>query len=110
MVNIEFDEKGLIPAVIQDADTSEVLMLGFMNKESLRRTMESKEIWFYSRTRQKLWQKGETSGNIIKLVNIKYNCENNSLLVAGHPTGPVCHTGHKTCYYRDLTEDNLKKR
>jgi phosphoribosyl-ATP pyrophosphohydrolase/phosphoribosyl-AMP cyclohydrolase len=110
MSNINFDEKGLIPAVIQDADTGEVLMLGYMNEESLRRTMKSKEVWFYSRTRQELWHKGETSGNIIKVQNIKYNCENNSLLVTAHPTGPVCHTGNKTCFYRELTGDDLKKR
>jgi phosphoribosyl-ATP pyrophosphohydrolase/phosphoribosyl-AMP cyclohydrolase len=107
MSNIKFDEKGLIPAVIQDADTGEVLMLGYMNEESLRRTMKSREVWFYSRSRQELWHKGETSGNIIKVQNIKYSCENNSLLVTVHPTGPVCHTGNKTCFYRDLTEDDL---
>jgi phosphoribosyl-ATP pyrophosphohydrolase/phosphoribosyl-AMP cyclohydrolase len=110
MSNIKFDEKGLIPAVIQDADTGEVLMLGYMNEESLRRTMKSKEVWFYSRSRQELWHKGETSGNIIKVQNIKYNCENNSLLVTARPTGPVCHTGNKTCFYRELTVDDLKKR
>ena len=110
MITIEFDEKGLIPAVIQDAATSEVLMLGYMNEESLRRTMESREVWFYSRSRQELWHKGETSGNVIKVQNIKYNCEYNSLLVTGHPTGPVCHTGNKTCFYRELTGDDLKKR
>jgi phosphoribosyl-ATP pyrophosphohydrolase/phosphoribosyl-AMP cyclohydrolase len=104
---INFDEKGLIPAVVQDAATGEVLMLGFMNEESLRRTMKSKEIWFYSRSRQELWHKGSTSGNIIKLKGIKYNCENNSLLVTGTPTGPVCHTGNKTCFYRELTEKDL---
>jgi len=107
MKNITFDEKGLIPAVIQDAETDEVLMLGYMNEESLRRTMQTKEVWFYSRTRQELWHKGETSGNIIKLKNIKYNCENNSLLVSGYPTGPVCHTGNKTCFYRELTANDL---
>jgi len=110
MVNIEFDEKGLIPAVIQDADTGEVLMLGFMNEESLSRTFKTGEVWFFSRSRQKLWRKGETSGNMIKLVNIKYNCENNSLLITGHPTGPVCHTGNKTCFYRELTAEDIKKR
>ena len=110
MKNIKFDEKGLIPAVIQDAATGEVLMLGYMNEESLRRTMRSKEVWFYSRSRQELWHKGDTSGNIIKVKNIKYNCENNSLLVAAEPTGPVCHTGNQTCFYRDLTEDDLKER
>jgi len=110
MKNIKFDEKGLIPAIIQDAATGEVLMLGYMNEESLRRTMKSKEVWFYSRTRQELWHKGETSGNIIKVEGIKYNCENNSLLVKANPTGPVCHTGNKTCFYRDLTGDDLKER
>lgn len=107
MEKIQFDDKGLIPAVIQDADTSEVLMLGFMNKESLNRTMKSGEVWFYSRSRQKLWKKGETSGNVLKLKGIKYNCEYNSLLVTAQPTGPVCHTGNKTCYYRELTEELL---
>jgi phosphoribosyl-ATP pyrophosphohydrolase/phosphoribosyl-AMP cyclohydrolase len=106
--NIEFDKKGLIPAVIQDAATGEVLMLGYMNEESLRRTMKSKEVWFYSRSRQELWYKGETSGNKIKVKSIKYNCENNSLLVSASPTGPVCHTGNKTCFYRELTEDDFK--
>jgi phosphoribosyl-ATP pyrophosphohydrolase/phosphoribosyl-AMP cyclohydrolase len=85
-----------------------VLMLGYMNEESLRRTMKTGDVWFYSRSRQELWHKGETSGNIIKLKSIKYNCENNSLLVSGTPTGPVCHTGAKTCFYRELTEDDLK--
>ena len=106
---LKFDEKGLIPAVVQDADTGEVLMLGFMNEESLRRTMKSKEVWFYSRSRQELWHKGETSGNIIKVKDIRYNCENNSLLVTAYPTGPVCHTGNKTCFYRELTEGDIKK-
>jgi len=104
---LKFDEKGLIPAVVQDADTNEVLMLGFMDEESLRRTMKSREVWFFSRSRQELWHKGETSGNIIKVKEIKYNCENNSLLVMAYPTGPVCHTGNRTCYYRELTEKDL---
>ena len=107
MSKIKFDEKGLIPAVVQDADTGEVLMLGYMNKESLRRTFKSGEVWFYSRSRQELWHKGKTSGNVIKLQSVKYNCENNSLLVTANPTGPVCHTGNKTCFYRELTEDDL---
>ena len=102
---LQFDEKGLIPAVIQDAATKEVYMLGFMNEESLRKTISSGEVWFYSRARQKLWLKGETSGNKIKVKGIRYNCENNSLLILADPTGPVCHTGNKSCYYRDLTED-----
>ena len=105
---LKFDDKGLIPAVVQDADTGDVLMLGFLDEESLRRTMKSKEVWFYSRSRQELWHKGETSGNIIKLKDIKYNCESNSLLITAYPTGPVCHTGNKTCYYRELTEKDIQ--
>lgn len=108
MVKLIFDDKGLIPAVIQDANTGEVLMLGFMNEESLKLTFKTGEVWFFSRARQKLWKKGETSGNVIKLKDIKYNCENNSLLVTGNPSGPVCHTGQKTCYYRELKGKDLK--
>lgn len=107
MDKIKYDDKGLVPAVIQDANTGEVLMLGYMNKESLSLTIKSGEVWFFSRSRQELWHKGETSGNIIKVKDIKYNCENNSLLLAAHPTGPVCHTGNRTCYYRELKEEQI---
>jgi phosphoribosyl-ATP pyrophosphohydrolase/phosphoribosyl-AMP cyclohydrolase len=103
--NLNYNEKGLIPAVIQDADTGEVLMLGYMNEQSLGLTLATGEVWFYSRARQKLWHKGETSGNIIKVVEIRKDCEDNSLLVKAHPTGPVCHTGNKNCYFRGLEED-----
>jgi phosphoribosyl-AMP cyclohydrolase len=105
VAGLNYNEKGLIPAVIQDAATGEVLMLGYMNEESLRLTLDTGEVWFYSRSRQKLWHKGETSGNIIKVVEIKKDCEDNSLLVKAHPTGPVCHTGHQNCYFRGLEED-----
>ena len=105
MKNLNYNEKGLIPAIIQDADTGEVLMLGYMNEESLGLTLSSGEIWFYSRSRQVLWHKGETSGNIIKVVEIRKDCENNSLLVKARPTGPVCHTGNQNCYFRRLDED-----
>ena len=105
MSKINFDEKGLIPAVVQDADTGDVLMLGYMNAESLRRTLVEKEVWFYSRGRQELWHKGSTSGNKLKLVSISVNCEENSLLVKAHPMGPTCHTGHKTCFYRELDKN-----
>jgi phosphoribosyl-ATP pyrophosphohydrolase/phosphoribosyl-AMP cyclohydrolase len=103
---LNFNEKGLIPAIIQDADTGEVLMLGYMNEESLRKTLATGEAWFYSRSRKKLWHKGETSGNIIKVVKIWRDCENNSLLVKGHPTGPVCHTGNRNCFFSELTEED----
>jgi phosphoribosyl-AMP cyclohydrolase len=104
---LNFNEKGLIPAIVQDADTGEVLMLGYMNEESLRRTIATGEAWFYSRSRKKLWHKGETSGNVIKVVKIWQDCENNSLLVKAHPTGPVCHTGNKNCFFQELTEEDL---
>jgi phosphoribosyl-AMP cyclohydrolase len=105
MNKLNFNEKGLVPAIIQDADTGEVLMLGYMNEESLRRTIATGEAWFYSRSRKKLWHKGETSGNVIKVVKIWRDCENNSLLVKGRPTGPVCHTGHKNCFFQELERD-----
>jgi phosphoribosyl-ATP pyrophosphohydrolase/phosphoribosyl-AMP cyclohydrolase len=104
---LNFDEKGLIPAVIQDAATGEVLMLGYMNETSLKKTLATGEAWFYSRSRKKLWHKGETSGNVIKVVKIWQDCENNSLLVKGHPTGPVCHTGHKNCFFTEFSKDDL---
>jgi phosphoribosyl-ATP pyrophosphohydrolase/phosphoribosyl-AMP cyclohydrolase len=107
MNKLNFDEKGLIPAIIQDADSGEVLMLGYMNEESLRRTIETGEAWFYSRSRKELWHKGETSGNIIKVVKIWQDCENNSLLVKAHPTGPVCHTGNRNCFFTELDEKDI---
>jgi len=104
MGELKFDEKGLIPAVIQDDATGEVLMLGYMNEESLRRTIKTGEAWFYSRSRKKLWHKGETSGNVIKVVKIWRDCDSDTILVKGRPTGPVCHTGNRTCFYRELEE------
>ena len=104
-----FNEKGLIPAIVQDEDTGAVLMLGYMNEESLRRTLASGEVWFYSRDRQELWHKGATSGNKLKLVSIAKDCEDNSLLVKAHPVGPTCHTGRKSCFYRDLDGNEKKK-
>jgi phosphoribosyl-AMP cyclohydrolase len=105
VTNLNYNEKGIIPAIIQDVDTGEVLMLGYMNEESLGLTLSSGEAWFYSRSRPELWQKGETSGNIIKVVEIRKDCENNSLLVKARPTGPVCHTGNRNCYFRRMDED-----
>jgi phosphoribosyl-ATP pyrophosphohydrolase/phosphoribosyl-AMP cyclohydrolase len=105
--DLNFNEKGLIPAIVQDANTGDVLMLGYMNEESLRRTLASGEVWFFSRGRQELWHKGATSGNILKVASIRKNCEDNSLLVKAHPAGPTCHTLHKSCFYRDL--DGVEK-
>lgn len=106
MSELNFDDKGLIPAIIQDIDTGEVLMLGYMNQESLRLTLSTGDAWFFSRSRQELWHKGETSGNFIKVIEIRKDCEDNSLLVKARPTGPVCHTGNRNCFFRTLDEND----
>ena len=98
MDSLQFDEKGLVPAIVQDIDTGEVLMLGFMNREALEKTMTGEDVWFYSRSRQELWHKGATSGNYIKVKEVWKNCEDNTILVKAKPTGPVCHTGNRTCF------------
>ena len=106
--NLKFNEKGLIPAIAQDADTGEVLMLGYMNEEALRRTLEGPDVWFYSRSRQELWHKGETSGNFIKVSEVLKDCDSDTILVKGKPTGPVCHTGNKTCFFQELTKQDVE--
>ena len=99
IMNINFEKSnGLVPAIIQDAKTNKVLMLGYMNQEALDLTLKTKKVTFYSRTRQCLWTKGETSGNYLNLVDIKVDCANATLLVLVHPTGPTCHTGTDTCW------------
>ena len=103
--NLKFDEKGLIPAVVQDDETGEVLMLGYMNEESLRRTLASGEVWFFSRSRQELWHKGETSGNKILVRSLWLDCDGDTILVKAHPTGPVCHTGSRNCFFQELKEE-----
>ena len=87
---------GLVPAIIQDADTRVVLMLGFMNEEAFQKTMETGKVTFYSRTKNRLWTKGETSGNFLNVVSIKEDCDQDTLLIKVHPVGPVCHTGTDT--------------
>ncbi|MFQ5997074.1 MAG: phosphoribosyl-AMP cyclohydrolase [Dehalococcoidales bacterium] len=105
---LKFNEQGLIPAIAQDADTGEVLMLGYMNEEALRRTLSSGEVWFYSRSRQALWHKGETSGNRILVRSVWMDCDRDTILVKAKPTGPVCHTGHQTCFFQELSESDLE--
>jgi len=83
-----------------------VLMLGYMYEEALRRTLSTGEVWFYSRSRQELWHKGETSGNSIKVCSIWKDCDSDTILIMGQPTGPVCHTGNKTCFFQPLTEQD----
>ncbi|QKY71145.1 bifunctional phosphoribosyl-AMP cyclohydrolase/phosphoribosyl-ATP diphosphatase HisIE [Lentibacillus sp. CBA3610] len=101
---LTFDQQGLIPAIIQDAETAEVLTLAYMNKESLNKTLETGETWFFSRKRRELWHKGETSGNRQLVKNIRYDCDADSLLVMVEPLGPTCHTGNQSCFYHTLQE------
>ena len=96
----KYDDKGLIPAIIQDNTTGEVLMLGYMNEESLNLTLKEDDVWFYSRSRQELWHKGATSGNYIKIRSIWKDCDNDTILVKADPVGPVCHTGSKSCFFQ----------
>ncbi len=106
--NLKFDEKGLIPAIIQDNDSGEVLMLGYMNQESLRLTVSGDDVWFFSRSRQELWHKGETSGNYLKVQSIWKDCDRDTILIRANATGPVCHTGNKTCFYEELTKQDIE--
>ena len=99
---LKWNEMGLIPAIVQDSQTREVLMLAWMNVDSLRRTLDTGESWFWSRSRQRLWQKGETSGNIQTVVEIRYDCDEDTLLILVKPAGPACHTGARSCFYRSL--------
>ncbi|MDW2879320.1 MULTISPECIES: bifunctional phosphoribosyl-AMP cyclohydrolase/phosphoribosyl-ATP diphosphatase HisIE [Bacillaceae] len=95
---LKFDENGLIPAVVQDRKTKEVLTLAYMNSESLSLSIESGETWFYSRSRQELWHKGATSGNTQRIAEIKYDCDQDALVVLVEPAGPACHTGAVSCF------------
>jgi phosphoribosyl-ATP pyrophosphohydrolase/phosphoribosyl-AMP cyclohydrolase len=98
-MNIDFTKgSGLVPAVVQDANTSKVLMLGYMNEEALQETLDSKKVTFYSRSKNRLWTKGETSGNYLQLVEVIPDCDNDTLLIKALPAGPVCHTGSNTCF------------
>jgi phosphoribosyl-AMP cyclohydrolase len=104
--NLKFDADGLVPAIVQDADTNQVLMLAYMNAESLRLTLETKETHFWSRSRRELWHKGGTSGNIQKVIKVNVDCDADTLLIRVHPAGPACHTGEKSCFYRTMKEEN----
>ncbi len=100
---IKFDERGLVPAIVQDAETNEILMMAYMNQESLRLTLEKGETVFWSRSRDELWRKGATSGNIQKVAEIKVDCDADTLLIRVHPAGPACHTGERSCFYRIIS-------
>lgn len=96
----KFDERGLVPAIVQDAGTGAVLMLGYMDREALAATIRTQEVHFHSRSRDRLWKKGESSGNVLHLVDLTLDCDADALLVKAHPMGPVCHTGSATCFAR----------
>jgi phosphoribosyl-ATP pyrophosphohydrolase/phosphoribosyl-AMP cyclohydrolase len=107
--NLKYDERGLIPAIVQDAHTREVLTLAYVNAESLRRTVEERETWFWSRSRNELWHKGATSGNIQRVVDIRPDCDKDAVLILVEPEGPACHTGARTCFSADVEEKDLRE-
>ncbi len=98
---IKFDERGLVPAIIQDVHSGQVLMMAYMNAESLDKTIASGQTWFYSRSRQALWMKGESSGHVQKVKEVLFDCDEDTLLIKVEQTGAACHTGHYSCFYRD---------
>ncbi len=100
--DLTYDNNGLIPCIVQDANTREVLMMAWMNDEALAQTLERGETVFYSRSRQELWHKGETSGNTQELVDLRYDCDADTLLALVIPAGPACHTGEVSCFYRSV--------
>ena len=102
MEALKFDGNGLIPAIVQDSRTRQVLMLAWMNAESLQKTLDSGETWFWSRSRQELWHKGGTSGNTQKVIEMRYDCDGDALLILVNPAGPACHTGEISCFYRKV--------
>lgn len=100
--SLKYDERGLIPAIVQDEKSGSVLMLAYMNQESVQKTLETGRTWFYSRSRRELWPKGETSGNIQKVKKIFYDCDADTLLIIVEQVGVACHTGEYSCFYREL--------
>lgn len=108
--NVKYDENGLIPAIVQDATTGKVLMLAYMNETALEKTITTKETWFYSRSRQELWNKGATSGNKQQVVDIALDCDKDAILVTVKPLGPACHTGKETCFHNEAIEVSNPQR
>ncbi len=103
-MKVKLNEQGLVPAIAQDADTGQVLMLGYMNPGSLKRTMEGEQVWFYSRSREDLWHKGEISGNYLNLKEAWLDCDGDTLLLKVKPDGPACHTGETSCFYTPMEQ------
>jgi len=105
---LKFDDKGLIPVIVQDAKSGDVLMLGYANEEALRRTLQSGEVWFYSRSRQEMWHKGETSGNVLRVVSLAKDCDGDAILIKANPAGPTCHTGERSCFFQEFSGEDLE--
>ena len=104
-LKLKFDENGLIPAIVQNYKTGKVLMLGYMNQEAFDKTVETNRVWFYSRSRQCLWLKGETSNNFLDVMKIDIDCDSDALLIKANPQGPTCHTGNETCFYTEVKQN-----
>lgn len=100
VADLRFDEKGLIPCIVQDFETGDILMMAWMNEESVRRSLVDRTTWFWSRSRNKFWHKGEESGNTQELLELRYDCDADCLLARVVPAGPACHTGERSCFYR----------
>ena len=108
--DLRYGPDGLLPVVVQDASTKDVLMLAYADAEALRRIIDTKTTWFWSRSRREYWNKGASSGNIQTVVEIRYDCDADALLVLVDPAGPACHTGQRTCFFRTLEENGLRDR
>ena len=108
-MQVKYDANGLLPAIVQDEDTGAVLMLAYMNAESLRLTLETGQTHFWSRSRQELWHKGATSGNTQQVVSVHLDCDGDALLVKVHPAGPACHTGKTSCFHNPIPEPGEKE-
>ncbi|SEO88978.1 phosphoribosyl-AMP cyclohydrolase [Denitrobacterium detoxificans] len=102
VADLTYNEAGLIPCIVQDASTKDVLMMAWMNAETVQRTLDERTTWFFSRSRNKLWHKGEESGNVQRLVELRYDCDADTLLALVEPAGPACHTGQNSCFYRSF--------
>jgi phosphoribosyl-ATP pyrophosphohydrolase/phosphoribosyl-AMP cyclohydrolase len=106
---LRFDENGLIPAVVQDAESGRVLMVAFMNRQAFDKTLETSEAHFWSRSRKELWRKGATSGNVMKVLEIKADCDDDCLLLKVEPAGPACHTGRESCFYETVFQESTEE-
>ena len=102
--DLTFDDRGLLPAIVQDASTKQVLMLAWVDEEAVRRTLDTKTTWFWSRSRQEYWNKGATSGNTQKVSDVLYDCDADAILMLVDPAGPACHIGETSCFYRSMNQ------